>query len=168
MLLVCIPAGKNNTVAKGLTPSLLLFWHHDKKIRIIWIHWEHKDMTCSPAVANSRDSTSCTWRRVRTKLSWSHVSEVREKWLYVHCKSPRWTQCAWLQVWCDHVYSQEFESSKCQWTGSKCLSSWCQEALNIHWYLHSLCPLKTQSHCAWIVCLNGTQRKKRILYLASH
>lgn len=48
------------------------------------------------------------------------------------------------------------------------LSSWCQEALNIHWCVHSLCPLPEQSHSAWIVCLNGTQRKKRIFDLTSH
>lgn len=26
--------------------------------------------------------------------------------------------------------------------------------------LRNVCPLTKQSHCAWVVCLNGTQRKK--------
>lgn len=48
------------------------------------------------------------------------------------------------------------------------LSSWCQEALNTHWCVHSLCPLAIQSHCARVACLNGIKRKKRIFDLTSH
>lgn len=70
---------------KGTDPFLALIltpWQKKSKS-----YGSTENTRTRPAVPNSHDSTSCTWRRVRTKVSRSQVSEVREKWLHVQCNA---------------------------------------------------------------------------------